>query len=259
MRRHPRKKEKDCKSRRLYGWHSVHEHLRARPQHVFELYLLPSLKGSKIEETARQAQVPIRYQTIEFFEDFTKGGVHQGVAARLLPFPYSSLVDILERRGNILLVLDGLADPRNLGALLRTAEGAGVTGVVLTESRSVPLSAVAEKTATGATAYLPICRVENLARALSTIRERGYWIIGLVQDAPQSLYEIQLSQNIALVLGGEEKGLRQLTRQMCDCLISIPMRGHVDSLNVSVAGAVALYEFLRRTLLQKGQEMSSSS
>ena len=225
--------------------------MRARPQHVLELYLLPSLKGTKIEELARQAHVPIRYQDADFFEDFTKGGVHQGVAARLLPFPYAVLSDILEREGELLLVLDGLADPRNLGALLRTAEGAGVAGVIITESRSVPLSAVAEKTATGATAYLPICRVENLARALSMIRERGYWVIGLVQDAPQSLYELQLSHKIALVLGGEEKGLRQLTKQMCDCLVSIPMRGHVDSLNVSVAGAVALYEFLRRTLPQK--------
>ena len=253
MRSHPKKKEKDCKSRRLYGWHSVHEHLRARPQHVLELYLLPSLKGSKVEETARQAQIPIRYQTIDFFEDFTKGGVHQGVAALLRPFPYSSLHDILEHEGEILLILDGLTDPRNLGALLRTAEGAGVAGVIITESRSVPLSAVAEKTATGATAYLPICRVENLARALSTIRERGYWIVGLVQNAPQSLYEIQLSHKVALVLGGEEKGLRHLTKQMCDYLLSIPMRGHVDSLNVSVAGAIALYEFLRRILPQKKQ------
>jgi len=251
MRRHPRKKEKDCKSRRLYGWHSVHEHLRARPQHVLELYLLPSLKGSKIEETARQAQVPIRYETPAFFEDFTNGGVHQGVAARLIPFPYVALQDLLTKDGELLLVLDGLADPRNLGALLRTAEGAGVAGVIITESRSAPLSAVAEKTATGATAYLPIVRVENLARTLSTIREQGYWVVGLVQDAPQSLYDLQLSHKIAIVLGGEEKGLRQLTRQMCDCLVSLPMLGHVESLNVSAAGAIALYELLRRRLVQK--------
>jgi len=251
MRRHPRKKEKDCKSRRLYGWHSVHEHLRARPQHVLELYLLPSLKGSKIEETARQSQVPIRYETPAFFEDFTNGGVHQGVAARLIPFPYIALQDLLTKDGELLLVLDGLADPRNLGALLRTAEGAGVAGVIITESRSAPLSAVAEKTATGATAYLPIVRVENLARTLSTIREQGYWVVGLVQDAPQSLYDLQLSHKIAIVLGGEEKGLRQLTRQMCDCLVSLPMLGHVESLNVSAAGAIAVYEFLRRRLAQK--------
>jgi len=251
MRPHPRKKEKDCKSRRLYGWHSVHEHLRACPQHVLELYLLPSLKGSKIEETARQSQVPIRYETPAFFEDFTNGGVHQGVAARLIPFPYIALQDLLTKDGELLLVLDGLVDPRNLGALLRTAEGAGVAGVIITESRSAPLSAVAEKTATGATAYLPIVRVENLARTLSTIREQGYWVVGLMQDAPQSLYDLQLSHKIAIVLGGEEKGLRQLTRQLCDCLVSLPMLGHVGSLNVSAAGAIALYEFLRRRLAQK--------
>jgi 23S rRNA (guanosine2251-2'-O)-methyltransferase len=251
MRRHPRKKEKDCKSRRLYGWHSVHEHLRARPQHVLELYLLPSIKGTALEALARQAQVPIRYETPAFFEDFTNGGVHQGVAARLIPFPYVALQDLLTKDGELLLVLDGLADPRNLGALLRTAEGAGVAGVIITESRSAPLSAVAEKTATGATAYLPIVRVENLARTLSTIRKQGYWVVGLVQDAPQSLYDLQLSHKIAIVLGGEEKGLRQLTRQMCDCLVSLPMSGHVESLNVSAAGAIALYEFLRRRLAQK--------
>jgi 23S rRNA (guanosine2251-2'-O)-methyltransferase len=251
MRPHPRKKEKDCKSRRLYGWHSVHEHLRARPQHVLELYLLPSIKGTALEALARQAQVPIRYETPAFFEDFTNGGVHQGVAARLIPFPYIALQDLLTKDGELLLVLDGLADPRNLGALLRTAEGAGVAGVIITESRSAPLSAVAEKTATGATAYLPIVRVENLARTLSTIRKQGYWVVGLVQDAPQSLYDLQLSHKIAIVLGGEEKGLRQLTRQMCDCLVSLPMSGHVESLNVSAAGAIALYEFLRRRLAQK--------
>ena len=251
MRPHPRKKEKDCKSRRLYGWHSVHEHLRARPQHVLELYLLPSIKGTALEALARQAQVPIRYETPAFFEDFTNGGVHQGVAARLIPFPYIALQDLLTKDGELLLVLDGLADPRNLGALLRTAEGAGVAGVIITESRSAPLSAVAEKTATGATAYLPIVRVENLARTLSTIREQGYWVVGLVQDASQSLYDLQLSHKIAIVLGGEEKGLRQLTRQLCDCLVSLPMLGHVESLNVSAAGAIALYEFLRRRLAQK--------
>jgi len=251
MRPHPRKKEKDCKSRRLYGWHSVHDHLRARPQHVLELYLLPSIKGTALEALARQAQVPIRYETPAFFEDFTNGGVHQGVAARLIPFPYIALQDLLTKDGELLLVLDGLADPRNLGALLRTAEGAGVAGVIITESRSAPLSAVAEKTATGATAYLPIVRVENLARTLSTIREQGYWVVGLVQDAPQSLYDLQLSHKIAIVLGGEEKGLRQLTRQLCDCLVSLPMLGHVGSLNVSAAGAIALYEFLRRRLAQK--------
>ncbi len=214
------------------------------------MYLLPSLKESKIETLARQEHIPIRYETVDFFDHFTKGGVHQGVAARLLPFPYASLQEILSRKRELLLVLDGLVDPRNLGALLRTAEGSGVAGVIMTESRSVHLSAVAEKTATGATAYLPICRVGNLARALETIRDNGYWLVGLAQDAPRSLYDIQLDNNVALLLGGEEKGLRVLTRQICDYLVSIPMLGHLDSLNASVAGAVALYEFRRRMLLQ---------
>ena len=238
----------------MYGLHPIREHLLARPNQVLELYLLPSLQGTEIEELARQVHVPIRYQTITFLDDMTKGGVHQGIAARLVPFPYVPLHDILEKAGNLLLVLDGLTDPRNLGALLRTAEGVGVSGVIMTESRSVPLSATAEKAATGATAYLPICRVTNLMRALSVIRERGYWLVGLAQNAPLSLYDLQPASKIALVLGGEERGLRHLTKQMCDYLVAIPMRGQVDSLNVSVAGAVALYELLRRTLPPKEQK-----
>jgi 23S rRNA (guanosine2251-2'-O)-methyltransferase len=209
------------------------------------------LKGSKIEALARQKEISIRYETVDFFDNFTKNGVHQGVAARLLPFPYASLREILSHKRDLLLILDNLADPRNLGALLRTADGVNVAGVIMTESRSAPLSAVAEKTATGATAYLPLCRVENLARTLNTIRDHGYWLVGLVPDAPQSLYDLQLDNNVALLLGGEEKGLRVLTRQMCDYLVSIPMFGHLDSLNASVAGAVALYEFRRRLLLQR--------
>jgi 23S rRNA (guanosine2251-2'-O)-methyltransferase len=104
-----------------------------------------------------------------------------------------------------------------------------------------------EKVATGATAYVPICRIENLARVLMTLREQGYWTVGLVPDAAISLYDLPVSQKIALVVGGEEKGIRQLTRQLCDCLVAIPMRGQIASLNVSVAGAIALYELVRRS------------
>lgn len=233
--------------------------MRTLPHHFLELYLLPSLKGTKLDQLARQANVPIRYESPSFFDAFSQGGVHQGVAARLLPFPYTSLQSIVAREAELLLVLDGILDPRNLGALLRTAEGAGVGGVILTETRSAPLSPLAEKTATGATAHLPICQVENLARALSVIRESDYWLVGLVPDAPQSLYDLRLSRKIALLLGGEGKGLRSLTRQMCDCLVAIPMRGRVGSLNVSVAGAIALYEFFRRILDQGSGEKGSSA
>jgi 23S rRNA (guanosine2251-2'-O)-methyltransferase len=246
MRSHPKKKDQGCKSRKLYGWHPVHEHLCARPRSFTEVYLLPSLRGTKIDQLARLAKVPVRYESQAFFEAFAQGGVHQGVAARLHAFPYATLQGILDPEPDLLLVLDNIIDPRNLGALLRTAEGAKVGGVILTSARSAPLSPLVEKVATGATAYLPICRIENLARALATLREKGYWTVGLVPDANMSLYDLPVSRKIALVVGGEEKGVRQLTRQLCDCLVAIPMRGKIESLNVSVAGAVALYELVRR-------------
>jgi 23S rRNA (guanosine2251-2'-O)-methyltransferase len=246
MNPHPKKKDQGCKSRKLYGWHPVHEHLRAHPRAVTEVYLLPSLQGTTIDQLAHHASVPVRYESPAFFDAFTQGGVHQGVAARLHAFPYVSLQSILEQAPDLLLVLDNIIDPRNLGALLRTAEGARAGGVILTSARSASLSPLVEKVATGATAYVPICRIENLARVLTTLREQGYWTVGLVPDATISLYDLPISQKIALVVGGEEKGVRQLTRQLCDCLVAIPMRGQIASLNVSVAGAIALYEFVRR-------------
>ena len=215
-----------------------------------EVYLLPSLRGTKIDQLANQMKVPVRYESLAFFDALALGGVHQGVAARLPPFPYVSLQSVLKQEPDLLLVLDNIVDPRNLGALLRTAEGSGVGGVVLTSDRSASISPLVEKAASGATAHLSICRVENLARSLTTIHERGYWVIGLVPDAPQSLYQLPVSQKIALVLGGEEKGMRALTRRLCDCLVSIPMRGKIASLNVAVAGAIALYEVVRRSQRQ---------
>jgi 23S rRNA (guanosine2251-2'-O)-methyltransferase len=246
MKPHPKKKDQGCKSRILYGWHPVHEHLCAQPRSITKVYLLSSLQGTTIDQLAHQARIPVRYESSTFFDAIAQGGVHQGVVACLHAFPYVLLQNILEHTPDLLLVLDNIIDPRNLGALLRTADGARVGGVILTSARSASLSPLVEKVATGATAYVPICRVENLARALTTLREHGYWTVGLVPDAAMSLYDLPVSRKIALVVGGEEKGVRQLTRQLCDCLVAIPMRGHIASLNVSVAGAIALYELVRR-------------
>lgn len=209
--------------------------------------MLPSLQGTTIDQLAHHASIPVRYESSTFFDAFAQGGVHQGVAARLSAFPYVSLQNILAQAPDLLLVLDNIIDPRNLGALLRTAEGARVGGVILTSARSASLSPLVEKIATGATAYVPICRIENLARTLTTLCEQGYWTVGLVPDASMSLYDLPVSRKIALVVGGEEKGVRQLTRQLCECLVAIPMRGQIASLNVSVAGAIALYELVRRS------------
>lgn len=207
-----------------------------------------------LDRLARQENISVRYETRDFFDAFARGGTHQGAAACLRPFPYASLSHIVGRNADLLLILDGVTDPRNLGALLRTAEAVGVGGAILTRKRSAPLSPLVEKAAAGATAYLPICQVENLARALAVVREADYWLVGLTLGARQTLYDLDLPQKIAVLLGGEEKGLRSLTRQQCDFLVTIPMRGEIESLNVSVAGAVALYEFLRRKLRKEERD-----
>lgn len=232
----------------MYGLHPVREYLRAAPEAIRHIFLSPHLKRSPIDVLARQHAIPLSYEAPSFFDALAPGGGHQGAAIHLPPFPYTSLSHILEQHTNLLLVLDGILDPRNLGALLRTAEAAGVGGVVLPQRRAAPLSAVVEKTAAGATAYLPVCQVSNLARSLDRIQATGYWLVGLAPEAPQTLYDLGPQHDIALVLGGEEKGLRPVVRARCDCLVGLPMRGEIGSLNVAVAGAIALYEILRRNM-----------
>lgn len=248
MTKNPKKKGTDCKSRRVYGFRVVYEYLKTKPHEVQTLYLLSSLAGSEIEHLARQILIPVVYESSSFFSSLAREGAHQGIAANLKPFSYMSLRGILEKRADLLLFLEEIVDPRNLGALLRTAEAVGVGGVVLTKSRSTPLSAMVEKSAVGATAHLSLCRVENLARALDMAKEAGYWIIGFTPDAQNLLYEKDFSGKTVLLFGGEEKGLRVLTRRKCDFLVALPMQGKIQSLNVSVAGSVALYELLRRRL-----------
>jgi 23S rRNA (guanosine2251-2'-O)-methyltransferase len=245
------KRERGCKPRKIYGQHTVAEHLRAAPHSVQELYLLPALRDSSLDLMARQSAIRVRYEPPSFFAAFSPAGaVHQGVVALLHALSYVSLDHIITQGADLLLILDSILDPRNLGALLRSAEAAGVGGIVLPKDRSAPLSSVAEKTAAGATAYLSICQVTNLVRALVTVKQAGYWLVGLAPNASLSLYDLPLSrqQKIALLLGGEEKGLRPLIQRQCDYLIAIPMRGKIQSLNVSTAGAVALYECVRKRL-----------
>ncbi len=162
------------------------------------------------------------------------------------PFQYAGLTDLIRNAIDCILVLDEIVDPRNLGALLRTAESAKVGGVILTRRRSAPLSASVEKAAAGATAYLPLCRVGNLQSALIALKQANFWIVGLNPRATSTVYDLDMRGKVALVLGGEGKGMRRLVQSTCDALVSIPMEGRVSSLNVSVAGAIVLYERLRQ-------------
>jgi 23S rRNA (guanosine2251-2'-O)-methyltransferase len=210
------------------------------------LYLQSSRPRRDIEQMAQQFAIPVHYEQVRFFSLLAPEGGHQGIAADLSPFLYTALSEILTLSKDLLLFLDEIVDPRNLGAILRTAEAAGVDGVILTKDRSAPVSALVEKAAAGATAHLPICRIDNLVRTIETVKKAGFWVVGLAPDAQQSLYELDWPEKIALLLGGEGKGVRTLSRQHCDFLVSLPMLGKIRSLNVSVAGAVALYEAVRR-------------
>ncbi|MCG7931548.1 MAG: 23S rRNA (guanosine(2251)-2'-O)-methyltransferase RlmB [Candidatus Thiodiazotropha lotti] len=176
---------------------------------------------------------------------------HQGVALRIRQQqvqdePY--LKALLKRLGGLplLLILDGVKDPHNLGACMRTADGAGVNAIVIPKDRSVGLTATVRKVASGAAETVPLIQVTNLARTLKWLKAEGVWLIGTAGEAQQTLYQADLSGPLALIMGGEEKGLRRLTRENCDLLVKLPMQGSVESLNVSVAAGVSLYEALRQ-------------
>ena len=174
---------------------------------------------------------------------------HQGVAARVAPLPVThSLDDLLDGITGppLLLVLDGVTDPHNLGACLRVADGAGAHAVIAPKDHAVGVNATVAKVASGAAETVPYFMVTNLARTLGELKERSIWCIGTSDDAPKTIYQVELKTPVALILGAEGAGMRQLTRKTCDELASIPMRGAVESLNVSVASGVCLYEALRQ-------------
>ena len=246
MRRSPKKNTLHCKSRVIYGLRPLNEYLRTQPETIETIYALRLQKTERLIQYAQQFHIPIQYESAAFLDALTQGGNHQGITAQVRPFKYAVLTDLIQSSIDCILVLDEILDPRNLGALLRTAESANVGGVILTKRRSAPLSASAEKAAAGATAYLPICRVGNLQQALMTLKQSNFWLVGLSPQATQTVYDLDMHRKVAFVLGGEGKGIRPLVQNTCDYLISIPMEGQVSSLNVSVAGAIVLYERLRQ-------------
>jgi 23S rRNA (guanosine2251-2'-O)-methyltransferase len=200
---------------------------------------------------AKERNVSVRFERRTFFER-VPFKAHQGVVAIGRPFPYVSLHDILARdrkdqTPRLIVVLDHLTDPHNVGAIVRTAEAAGADGVVLPERRSAGINATVRKAAAGAAAHLPIARVANLADALRVLKKAGIWVVGadLSADAIE-LATADLNRSLALVIGAEGSGLSQLIRRECDYLVRLPMRGKVSSLNASVAAAILIYEALRQ-------------
>jgi 23S rRNA (guanosine2251-2'-O)-methyltransferase len=208
---------------------------------------------TEIEENARRKGIDVRRVNTQALDGVGGGVRHQGVAARYAAArtwsenELEGLVSAAEGRA-LLLVLDGVQDPHNLGACLRSAAAAGVTAVVIPKDKSATVNATVRKTSAGAADRIPVVAVTNLARALRELQKQGVWIYGLAGEAEAALYALDLRGNVALVLGGEADGLRRLTREHCDQLVKIPMPGDIESLNVSVAAGVTLFEAVRQRL-----------
>lgn len=239
----------------LYGFHAVTVRLKSAPESVLEVHVDASRRDARMRsfvERAREAGARIVDSDDARLAGLAAGARHQGVVARVQPLaPRHSLDAVLDEVAAadappLVLVLDGVTDPHNLGACLRVADGAGVHAVLAPRDHAVGINATVAKVASGAAETVPYLMVTNLARTLGELKEREIRVIGTSDDAPRSVYELDLRGPVALVLGAEGKGMRQLTRRSCDELVRIPMSGAVESLNVSVAAAVCLYEALRQ-------------
>ena len=239
----------------LYGFHAVTVRLKIAPESVLEIHLDTTRRDARMRhfaERARESGIAVVDSDGPRLDKLAGNSRHQGVVARVKPMkPRHSLDELLEDveaagQPPLVLALDGVTDPHNLGACLRVADGAGAHAVLAPVDHAVGLNATVAKVASGAAESVPYLMVTNLSRSLNEMKERGIRIIGTSDDAERTLYDIDLSGPVALVLGAEGKGMRQLTRSTCDELVSIPMAGAVESLNVSVAAGVCLYEALRQ-------------
>lgn len=237
----------------IWGRHPVLEALRAgRARSVLVAAgRKPAPVLQEIVALAKERHVPFREASPTEVDAVAPGANTQGVAALVETPHLDSMEELLtlthdRREVAFILILDQMQDPHNFGALLRTAEAAGVQAVVVPDRRSAPLSGTVAKTSAGALSHLPILTVNNLVRALDELKQSGIWVMGLDAAARVSLFEADLSVPLALVVGGEGEGLRRLTRDHCDLLVGLPMRGAIASLNASVAGSIALYEGVRQ-------------
>jgi 23S rRNA (guanosine2251-2'-O)-methyltransferase len=247
---------------KLTGIHAVREALVAR-RPVQSILIARGRHGDRLEEIFRLARhngVPVRFEERPQIDRVAGIREHQGVVALIAAEATVSLEELLSREdasaskaSGLLVLLDGVEDPQNLGAVIRTALAAGAGGVVIPERRAVGLTEAAVRASAGAAAHLPVARVTNLVRAMEEIKEAGYWLVGLDERAEKRHSDIDLSGRIALVLGGEGKGLHQLVKERCDFVVSIPTRGPVRSLNVSVAAGVVLFEVVRQRAAKSAQ------
>ncbi len=236
----------------IYGIHAVLEALKARGR-AFEYVAVArdrhDQKLQQIIEDCRASGVPVRFLERRDLERMAQNPAHQGVVAVTAEKKYVDLDDVLaNKRGefSFVVVLDGVEDPHNLGAIIRTADAAGADGIVIPERRAVGVTGTVAKASAGASEHIPVAKVTNIARTVEELKERNVWTVGLDERGDKSYDEVDFNMDCALVLGAEGKGLHELVRRKCDLLVSIPMLGSVPSLNVSVAAGVVMYELVRQ-------------
>ncbi len=240
----------------LMGPHAVLESLRAERRFIRRLILARQDRGGIVESIlslARERAVPVEVRPRAALDRLARGSVHQGILAEVGPFPYADSHEIVLRAlggpgAAFLVVLDGLQDPQNLGAILRTAEAAGAHGLILPRDRAAGITPGAVRASAGATEHLPVARVTNLAAFLDWVKTHGLWVVGADPEGEHLVYATDLTVPLALVIGAEARGLRPLIRGRCDIRVRIPGRGKVASLNASSAAAVCIFEVIRQRL-----------
>ena len=243
----------------IYGINAVAEALKAKSRAFSAVSVAQErhdIRLKRIIEECHKLGIPVRFMSRQELDDMAGNGAHQGVVAVSTAKQYSGLEDVIAgKRGeySLIVVLDGVEDPHNLGAIIRTADAAGADGVVIPERRAAGVTGTVTKASAGATAHLPIARVTNIARTVDDLKGSNIWVVGLDERGTQSYDTLDYNMDCAVVLGAEGKGVHDLVRRKCDFLVSLPMLGKVPSLNVSVAAGVVLYEILRQRRARNGE------
>ncbi len=239
----------------IYGVNSITEALRGSRK-VFELFLAEGAdrRLEPLAQLAGEKGVPVRRRDRASLARLSGSEHHQGAVLRVEPYPYAELSDLIDSwkesgEPGLILLLDGIQDPHNLGALIRSAASAGAHGVVIPQDRAVGVTPTVEKVAAGGVGAVAVARVANISQALELLKKEGFWVYGAAGEAGESLYRQDFRGHTALVIGGEGEGLRPLVRKHCDLLLSIPLKGAITSLNASVAGGIMLFEAVRQRAL----------
>lgn len=231
----------------IFGVHPVLEALASEKIAIQKILVTRGKAGTRLQviiERAREKGIPLHFESKEVLNRKTGTGQHQDVVAELSEVVYSDLNELLESKPQLLLLLDKVEDPRNLGGVIRTAEAAGVGGILLPKRGSCGITPAVVKASAGAALHLKICRVVNLVRTMEQLKNEGFWLVGLDLGGEENFDQIDASLPLALVVGGEQHGLRRLVREHCDYLVRLPMKGKLSSLNLSVATGVMLYSIL---------------